>query len=238
MTFEAAPRRRALCWSVAFGLAFVGLERCGGYEPGIEVQVALQAAPSTLSFESDLGFAISLEEAVLAIDSLELIACSPSASAATLEFLSMRSAYAHVEERPTASDTVTPLDALHSGGLAVVATVLRPPPGRYCSMRVVLKGTERTSEAVGLRVRGTARRAGTDHGFDMAAYGGRSVEAPLSETLVLSATNLTAAVTLVADQRRWLDGINFERDASEEDRRARVVENALGGLTAQTHLAP
>ena len=229
-------------------MAFVGLGRCGsGYEPGIEVQVALQAAPSTLAFQTDLGFEIRLEEAVLSIASLELIPCAAGTQVTFLERLLPRgpsTAWAHIDEQPTASDAVLPLDALHSGGLAVVAAILRPPPGRYCELRVSLaandvpaapppSSTAEEAPANGLRMRGTARRDGSDYAFSVDAGADRSVRAPLSEVLDLSADRLNGAITLFVDQRRWLDGIDFAH-ATDRDRHARVVDNVLSGLTVRS----
>lgn len=219
--------------------------------PGIEVQVALQAAPGTLAFDTDLGFEIRLEEAVLSITSLELLPCAPGAgpptTAGVLDRLSPwgATAYAHIEEQPTVSNAVRPLDALHSGGLAVVVATLRPPPGRYCGLRVALAragapaggaiaaaraGTKPAPSA--LRVRGRARRAGVEHAVSVDAAADRSVEAPLTEALALSADQLTGAVTLFVDQRRWLDGVDFAR-AGAAAQHARVIDNVLSGLTTR-----
>lgn len=224
---------------LVFALAFLGLGRCGGYEPGIEVSMALRAAPSTLAFRTDMGFEVRLEEAVLWIDSLELLPCDTVARRLPSGiFFAIPRAFAHVDEEPTASKTVPLLDALHSGGLSVEAATLRPPPGRYCGLGVVLKDAAVDAEAVGLHLRGSARRDGSDHGFSVLTTASKqTAEVPFEEPLELSADRRTAALTLVVDQRRWLDGIDFET-LPEEDQRSRVMQNVLGGFVTDARPSP
>lgn len=239
MTSEALVRagRRTLAVSVFAG-AFVGLGRCGGYEPGIEVELALQAAPATSAFDTDLGFRIRLEEAMLMIDSLELVRCSPVARRAPSRAdphsgpgpgprwsqLTIAKAWAHVDEHPTATGAVPRLNAMHSTGAPVEAGILRPPPGRYCALRV----TPPPDSAV-LHVRGTAVDVDSEHAFDIEAPTDQSIEIPLTEALVLSATKRSAGLVIVIDQHRWLDGIDFDQ-TDEIDRARQAVDNALGAL--------
>lgn len=197
--------------AAALGLAvLVATGRCGGYTPGIEVAVALQAPAPTLGFDTDRGVRIHLEEAVVRVASVRLIAC-PAAVAETLQGALSSLAYAHhVDTSPDQGEGAAPLDLLHANGVPIPVTTLRPPPGRYCHMEVVLGPPEDALDAPAVTMSGVT---GAGAPFRYATSAVAQVVLPMTPPVALSAQDMQAELTVFVDQRRWFDGQDLTTSA-------------------------
>jgi hypothetical protein len=193
--------RRAVA---AAGLVFfLGTGRCGGYTPGIEVAVALQAPAPTLGFDTDLGFRVHLDEAVLQVASVRLLACAPTLTERAQAALTSLAYAHHVDLSPDQAEGGAPLDLLHANGAPMAVATLRPPPGRYCHAELVLGPTEAAPEAAAVRLSGA-----TADGIALRYLAPAALRfvLPVAPALALSDAQRQAELTILVDPRRWLDG--------------------------------
>ncbi|MCA9555609.1 MAG: hypothetical protein KC933_36605 [Myxococcales bacterium] len=195
-----SDRRAALALGVA-ALLFTG--RCGGYTSGIEVVVALRPQAPTLGFTTDLGHTVRLDQAVVRVSSLRLVPCAPSVAEALMAAASSVAFAHHVDTSPDQGEGAAPLDILHANGTPIPVTTLRPPPGRYCQVELVFGPPEDEPYAAAVRLEGAFE---TGAAFTYLSPAVAQVVLPIAPALELSAEHMQAELTILADQRRWLDG--------------------------------
>ena len=217
--------------AAALGLTLLlATGRCGGYAPGIEVRVALQAQAPTLGFDTDRGVRVHLEEAVVRVASVRLVACSPTVGALLQAGLSSVAYAHHVDTSPDQGEGAAPLDLLHANGVPIPVTTLRPPPGRYCQVQVGLGPPEDAPDAPAVSLSG-ATEAGAS--FRYASPAVAQVFLPINPPVVLSAEQMQVELTVLVDQRRWLDGQDLAAPAALDP--ATLRHNITRSLRLRIH---
>lgn len=203
------PRPR---WRAAAILAALLALHCVGYDPGLELELALRAEPVPQAMETPEGGWLRLAAAEVRFDGAELVACADEGEAplaALLAELGPERARAHGLEASGEAMVLT-VDALHGTGAPVVAGTLRPLPGRYCALRVHL--------AEGLHLAGEREAPGDRAApFDVASPEPRDVELPFDAPLALDRPEALRR-TVVLDPRCWAAALPAEarpEDAAE-----------------------
>jgi len=217
-------------------MLFALLPRCVRVSDGIEVDVSYQPAATPAEIRTDLGYRVALDRALLVVGQIELIRCDNFVVDLVQLFTAGR-ARAHVLETPTRLGEPLVLDLLESVGIAEYAGTMKPPPGRYCGVRIV--GMPADADAVGLTekteemTRNTVLVQGRVEGTELTAFisGPLELELAFERPLVLERPGVEA-VAIQIDQRRWFDGIDFAQLSSEAVQRM-VTENVRSSLDAE-----
>ena len=136
-------RSEVLVGAIVLALA---LPHCMASTDGIEVDVAYEAAAMPQAVLTDMGYRVKLDRALIALGQVELLECDNSARQLWRLFVPGR-ARAHEESTPTSLGIPMIIDLMESSGEALFAGTLRPPPGRYCGIRVV--GAPADADAIG-----------------------------------------------------------------------------------------
>ena len=208
---------------------------------GIEVDVAYQPEATPAQIRTDLGYRVALDRALFAVGKVELIRCD-NFVADLWELFTPGRARAHTLDTPTSLGEPFVLDLMESAGTPQFAGTLKPPPGKYCGMRVL--GMPADPDAAGL----------TDENLEMMQHSvlvtGRVIdletgqESPLAiriwevfdcpmqldQPLVFDQPILET-IAIQIDQTRWFDGIDFalqSKDAVHEQ----ITENVRSSLRA------
>jgi hypothetical protein len=178
MTSERAP----------LALVLVALAACDQAEPGIEVALmtsAMQAeetAHETIDLRDRDGSGVEVAHLHVSVRSIELLEC-PSVSFTDL-FLG--TAYAHSRSSPLLLSAPHEIDALRMSPEDRALGTLRPPPGRYCGLRLSF-GT-RTME-------GLEWQGGQSAPFSLESTESIVAEAMFDSPLVLSNSQKTASIS-------------------------------------------
>ena len=225
--------------AVLLGMAL--LPNCMRVTEGIEVDVAYQPAATPAAVRTDLGYRVRLERALIAIGRVELIGCD-NFVVDLLKLVTTARAKAHEFSSPTSLGVPLVIDLMESAGVPLFAGTLRPPPGRYCGIRVI--GMPADQDAEGL----------TDENLDMTEHSvliaGRVEEQSGEATSALLAQipdvlpcemrfdrplefdgPVLESVSIQIDHRRWFDGIDFALQDSTEVQQ-RITENVRSSLQA------
>ncbi len=227
---------------VAITLLFaVSATHCMRVTEGIEVDVAYQPEATPAQIRTDLGYRVALDRALIVVGRVELLRCDNFVMDLRRLFTSAR-ARAHVLDTPTSLGVPLVLDLMESSGAAQPAGTLKPPPGRYCAVRVL--GMPADPDAVGL----------TDENLDMMQnsllVSGRVVDLSgntetalnasiwevfdyrmlLEESLVLDRP-IARTIAIRIDHTSWFDGIDFAHESPDAVQR-KITDNVRSSLGA------
>jgi len=183
--------RLALRLLVVGALLFV---RCVRYDAGIEVELAFRGAPATHAVDLEDGRRVQVEEARLNVEGVELVRCSHAS------LFGASVARAHALE--TSGETRS-MDFVHASGLPMTAGTLRPMPGHYCGARVHL-----SEDAIAISGRDEEGELALGH------EGACDLEVAFAAPVVLDEAR-AVVLEIHVDQRRWLEGLDFEAAAPE-----------------------
>lgn len=219
MTIEACRQHRRLMALGAFALAWA--VRCGGYEPGIEVQVALRPQIPVQSILTDHGYRVRLESIRLQVGSVRLIPCAGTLS--KLKTMLTTTAYAHhVDVHPDQGEGTEALYLLHANGHPMPITTLRPPPGHYCYAEITLGPGRDSATSEGLTIHGQAEREGQSQDFEWHLPESLPLALQLRPRLQLTAQTLETQLIFDFEQSRLLDGHDFFNTAEPPDLSGRL----------------
>ena len=221
------------------GVLVLLLPWCMRVTDGIEVDVSYQPAATPAQIRTDLGYRVALDRALLVVGQVELIRCDNFVAELWRVFAPAR-AKAHVLEAPTSLGEPLVLDLMESVGGAEYAGTMKPPPGRYCGVRVV--ATPAGADAVGLTskdqemmansvlVEGRVQREPAD-GVLLSTLieGPLPLELSFEEPLGLDRPGVEY-VTIQINHRTWFDGIDFAQLSSNEVQE-RVTDNVRASLS-------
>jgi len=195
------------------------LPHCMRVADGIEVDVAYQPAATPAAVRTDMGYRVRLERALIAVGKVELLGCD-NFVLDLWKLVAPARAHAHEFSSPTSLGVPLVIDLMESAGVPLFAGTLRPPPGRYCGIRVI--GMPADQDAEGL----------TDENLDMmqnsVLIAGRiedstngdetpllaqiwevlPLEMPFDRPLVFDSPVLES-VSIQIDHTKWFDGIDF-----------------------------
>ena len=222
-------------------VSLLTLAHCMRVTDGIEVDVAYQPAATPAQIRTDLGYRVHLERALLVLGEVELIRCD-NLVVDLWDLFGPRRARAHVLDTPTSLGTPVVLDLMESAGTPELAGTMKPPPGRYCGIRVV--GMPADADALGLEgenadmldrsvlVTGRVVHQATGAESLLSAEVSNAVdcELVLDRPLVFDSPVLET-VSIEIDQTKWFDGIDFALISSEAVQR-KLTENIRSSLQA------
>jgi len=217
------------------------LPNCMRVTDGIEVDVAYQPAMTPAAVRTDLGYRVRLERAMIAVGRVELIRCD-NFVLDLWKLVTAARAKAHEFSSPTSLGVPLVIDLMESAGVPLFAGTLRPPPGRYCGIRVV--GMPADQDAEGL----------TDENLDMmqnsVVIAGRvEDEAGEDQTALLAEIweilpcemrfdrplvfdgPVVQSVSIQIDHTGWFDGIDFAPLDSTSVQQ-QITENIRSSLRA------
>lgn len=232
--------RSSLALSIAL-LCSVALPQCMRVTDGIEVDVAYLSEPTPLEIRTDLGYRVRLDRALIAVGRVELIRCDNVVADLWGLFTAAR-ASAHVLDTPTSLGEPLVLDLMEGAGTPEYAGTMKPPPGRYCGVRLV--GMPADADAPGLDeksqemiehsvlVEGRVRAEGeaTETALFVPIPDLFQSELPLERPLVFESP-IVENISIRIDHRSWFDGIDFAL-VSEDAVRERITENVQSSLQA------
>jgi len=222
-------------------LNLVSLVHCMRVTDGIEVDVAYQPEATPAQIRTDLGYRVALERALIVVGRVELIRCDNFVMELQDLFGPAR-ARAHVLDTPTSLGVPLIIDLMESAGAPEFAGTMKPPPGRYCGIRVV--GMPADEDAVGL----------SDENLDMMQHSvlvaGQVTDVTSGEETPLLAriwevlqyemrfdrplvfdSPVLENVSIQIDHRRWFDGIDFALQSPDAVQR-QITENVRASLQA------
>jgi hypothetical protein len=222
-------------------LSMASLPHCLQVTDGIEVDVAYQPAATTAEIRTDMGYSVHLQRALLAVGKVELIECD-NFVLGLLKIVAPARARAHQLATPTSLGVPLVIDLMQSVGTAQFAGTLRPPPGRYCGIRVSAMPADKDAQGL------------TEPNLDMTEHsvlidgqvedGSTGVRAPLVASIweVLQCEMLfdrplvfdspvLESVSIQIDQKKWFDGIDFASQDTDAVHQ-RITENVRSSLWA------
>lgn len=225
-------------------LSMALLPNCMRVTDGIEVDVAYQPAAMPAAVRTDLGYRVRLERAMIAVGRVELIRCD-NFVLDLWKLVTVSTAKAHEFSSPTSLGVPLVIDLMESAGVPLFAGTLRPPPGRYCGIRVI--GMPADQDAEGL----------TEENLDMMQNsvlleGRVEDEEGVAQTALLAEIweiltcemrfdrplvfdgPVVESVSIQIDHTGWFDGIDFAYIALEDSTavQQRITENVRSSLQA------
>jgi len=208
---------------------------------GIEVDVAYHPEATPAQIRTDMGYRVALERALIVVGQVELIRCD-NFVADLWELVAPARARAHVLDTPTSLGVPLIIDLMESAGTPLFAGTMKPPPGRYCGIRVV--GMPADRDAVGLNdenlemMQHSVLIAGqvedTTTGEETPLLAGiwevLQCEMLFDRPLVFDSPALES-VSIQIDHTKWFDGIDFAlQDPIAVQQR--ITENVRSSLRA------
>jgi len=220
-------------------LCAASLPQCMRVTDGIEVDVAYQPEATPAQIRTDLGYRVSLDRALIALGQVELIRCDNFVADLLGLFRAAR-ARAHALDTPTSLGEPLVLDLMEGAGTPEYAGTMKPPPGRYCGVRIV--GMPADSDAAGLNektqemtehtvlIEGLVRADGDEVGVPLLVPIGELFERDLRfERPLLFEGPVVQNISIQIDHTSWFDGIDFAL-LSANAVRQRITENVRSSL--------
>jgi hypothetical protein len=208
---------------------------------GIEVDVAYQPQATPAQIRTDMGYRVRLERALIAVGKVELMQCD-NLVLDLWRLVTPARARAHEVSTPTSLGVPFVVDLMESAGTALFAGTLRPPPGRYCGIRLL--GMPADEDAEGLTeetldmlqhsvlVAGRVEdpQSGTEAPMLARIWEVLPCEMPFDRPLVVDSPVLEN-VTIQINHTEWFHGIDF---ASQDENavQQQITENVRSSLQA------
>lgn len=202
---------------LVYAAALVSSVQCAGFEEGIVVELAVVHHASSAgpdgggddgeprAFTTDLGYQVALTEARVAVAQLDLVRCDGHASRGFVA-----TAYAHDTRVPPTRLVLAHVeDMLGPDGVLTPLGALRPPPGAYCGLRVLLAPADDAGDT--LVVRGVFRGPGdaADTPFEIRTARAIETGVMFPRVLELAADARDAEAVLELHYEEWLDGVEL-----------------------------
>ncbi len=222
-------------------LAAASLPHCMRVTDGIEVDVAYQPEATPAAIRTDVGYRVRLDRAFIVVGKVELLRCDNFVRD-LWHLVVPAMARAHELTSPTSLGVPFVLDLMEGAGTPQLAGTLRPPPGKYCSIRIT--GMPADEDAEGLHEENldmmshTALASGE---VEDTTSGEREpllarvwevldCEMELERPLDLGSPVLER-VSIRIDHTRWFDGIDFALQDSTAVQQ-QITENIRSSLRA------
>ena len=222
-------------------LNLAALPHCMQVTDGIEVDVAYQPVATPAQVRTDMGYRVHLERALIAVGRVELIECD-NFVLGLWELVAPARARAHESATPTSLGVPFVVDLMEGAGAPVFAGTLRPPPGRYCGIRVL--GMPADDDAEGL----------TEENMDMTQHTvlvvGQVEDTATGDTAPLLAriwevlecemlfdrplvfdSPILESINIQIDHTKWFDGIDFAQQSPDAVQQ-QITENVRSSLQA------
>jgi hypothetical protein len=213
---------------------------------GIEVDVAYQPEATPAQIRTDMEYRVALERALIVLGKVELIRCD-NFVVDLWELVAPARARAHLGDTPTSLGVPLIIDLMESAGTPRFAGTMKPPPGRYCGIRVL--GMPADPDAVGLTdenlemmqhsvlIAGQVEDMTTGDEMPLLAriWDVLQCEMLFDRPLVFDGPVLES-VSIQIDHTKWFDGIDFAlRDPTAVQQQ--ITENVRSSLRAVLPIA-
>ena len=208
---------------------------------GIELDVAYQPAATPASVRTDEGYRVRLERAMIAVGQVELIRCD-NFVLDLWRLVAPGRARAHEFTSPTSLGVPVVIDLMESAGVPLFAGTLRPPPGRYCGIRVTSMPADQDAEGLtdenlemmqhSVLIAGRVEDESTGDEIPLLAriWEVLQCEMLFDRPLVLDSPVLES-VSIQIDHTKWFDGIDFAlQDTAAVQQQ--ITENVRSSLQA------
>lgn len=227
---------------IAIGLLSASaLPHCIRVTDGIEIDVAYQPAATPAEVRTDMGYRVHLERALIAVGRVELIECD-NFVLGLWELVAPARARAHESATPTSLGVPLVIDLMEGTGTPSFAGTLRPPPGRYCGIRV--SATPADDDAGGLSqenmdmvlhtvfVVGQVEDMATGDTMPLLTRIREVLECEMlfDRPLVFDSPVLESVIIQI-DHTKWFDGIDFALRPSDAVQQ-QITENVRSSLHA------
>jgi hypothetical protein len=222
-------------------LSLAALPHCMQVTDGIEVDVAYQPVATPAQIRTDMGYRVHLERALIAVGRVELIECD-NFVLGLWELVAPARARAHESATPTSLGVPFVVDLMEGAGAPVFAGTLRPPPGRYCGIRVL--GMPADDDAVGLTAENTDMMQHTvlivGQVEDTATGDTAPLLARIWEVLecdmlfdrpLVFDSPILESINIQIDHTKWFDGIDFAQQSPDAVQQL-IAENVRSSLQA------
>jgi hypothetical protein len=223
---------------------------CAGSEvDGFEVEVTLGPLPerssaAPLVLRNDRGYTVEIDRAYVVTSTVELEGCDGTAAAGWRRYLAWEgTAWAHEHGSPTRLGAPFVQALVGGGEPGGTLGTLRPPPARYCRVRVGLGPADADARGLpeDLRLVGktcfVAGRFRADGGeaqaFTVASTAALEVELPLGPLVLAEESPRRRALLLGLHAAHWFDGVDFATMAGGEIA-GRLLEGMRASLTVTT----
>jgi hypothetical protein len=217
------------------------LPQCMMVTEGIEVDISYQAPPTPQAVQTDLGQWVRLDRALIALGRVELLRCDNFART-VWELFAPQRARAHEQSTPTSLGIPMIIDLMESSGSLLFAGTLRPPPGRYCGIRLVAAPAD--ADAVGataeraemlessVLLEGWIEHPNTGDEARLQARIAEPIrcEMAFDEPVVLDGPR-SSSVSVQIGHLRWFDGIDFA-SLGHATAQQKLIENIESQMSA------
>jgi len=213
---------------------------------GIEIDVAYHPEATPAQIRTDMEYRVALERALIVLGKVELIRCD-NFVVDLWELVAPARARAHLGDTPTSLGVPLIIDLMESAGTPRFAGTMKPPPGRYCGIRVL--GMPADPDAVGLTdenlemmqhsvlIAGQVEDMTTGDEMPLLAriWDVLQCEMLFDRPLVFDGPVLES-VSIQIDHTKWFDGIDFAlRDPIAVQQQ--ITENVRSSLRAVLPIA-
>lgn len=227
---------------IAMSLLALGtLPQCMRVTEGIEVDVAYQPAATPAAIRTDMGYQVRLDRALVAVGKVELVRCD-NFVVDLWRILGPARAKAHALDTPTSLGVPLVIDLMESAGVPSYAGTMKPPPGRYCAVRIL--GMPADEDAEGLSkenldmmqhsvlIAGRVQDSETGEETALLSRIWEVIDCELELDRPLEFNSPTVEnLSIQIDHTSWFDGIDFAL-LDEDAVRARITENVRSSLRA------
>jgi len=217
------------------------LPHCMRVADGIELDVAYRPEATPAAVRTNMDYRVRLDRALIAVGQVELIECD-NFVLDLWKLVAPARARAHEFSSPTSLGVPLVIDLMESAGTPLFAGTLRPPPGRYCGIRVV--GMPADEDAEGLTkenldmmehsvlIAGQVEDTATGDETPLLARIGEVLDCEvLFDRPLVFDSPILESVTIEIDHTKWFDGIDFAlQDSSAVHRQ--ITENVRSSLWA------
>jgi len=222
-------------------LSVAALPHCMQVTDGIEVDVAYQPVATPAQVRTDMGYRVHLERALIAIGRVELIECD-SFVLGLWELVAPARARAHESATPTSLGVPLVVDLMEGAGAPLFAGTLRPPPGRYCGIRVVAMPADDDAEGLtpenldmmqhSILIMGQVEDMATGHSAPLLVriWDVLECEMLFDRPLVFNSPVLESVIIQI-DHMKWFDGIDFALQSPDAVQQ-QITENVRSSLQA------
>ena len=227
-------------------LNLVSLVHCMRVTDGIEVDVAYQPKATPAQIRTDMGYRVALERALIVLGKVELIRCD-NFVVDLRELFAPARARAHVLDTPTSLGVPLIIDLMESAGTPEFAGTMKPPPGRYCGLRVLGMPADQDAEGLtdetldmmqnSVLIAGQVEDESTGEETPLLAriWEVLDCEVRFDRPLVFDSPVLES-VSIQIDHTSWFDGIDFAQQDSNAVQQ-QITENVRSSLQAVLPLA-
>jgi hypothetical protein len=188
-----------------------------------------------------MGYRVALDRALIVMGQVELLRCD-NFVVDLVQLFGPARAKAHVLDTPTSLGEPLVIDLMESAGVPEFAGTLKPPPGRYCGMRVLAmpadvdaagltgENLDMMEHSVLITGRVIDTTSDSEYPIFVRVWDVFDCEMRFDRALVFDSPILET-VSIQIDHTSWFDGIDFAQLSTEAVQR-QITQNVRSSLRA------